>query len=33
VDPRAVLQLAGRPEIAQVAGEVRSRLEPVLAAL
>lgn len=33
MDPRAVLQLVGRPEIASVAGEVRERLERVLAAL
>jgi uncharacterized protein (DUF302 family) len=33
MDPRAVLQLVGRPEIAQIAGEVRERLERVLAAL
>jgi uncharacterized protein (DUF302 family) len=33
MDPRAVLQLVGRPEIASVAGEVRARLERVLAAL
>jgi len=33
MDPRAVLQLVGRPEIATIAGEVRARLERVLAAL
>ena len=33
MDPRAVLQLVGRPEIAAIAGEVRLRLERVLAAL
>lgn len=33
MDPRAVLQLVGRPEIAAIAGEVRSRLERVLASL
>jgi len=33
MDPRAVLQLVDRPEIAAIAGEVRSRLERVLAAL
>lgn len=33
MDPHAVLQLVGRPEIAQIAGEVRERLERVLAAL
>jgi uncharacterized protein (DUF302 family) len=33
MDPRAVLQLVGRPEIAAIAGEVRARLERVLAAL
>jgi uncharacterized protein (DUF302 family) len=33
MDPRAVLQLVGRPEIAEIAGEVRARLERVLAAL
>jgi uncharacterized protein (DUF302 family) len=33
MDPRAVLQLVGRPEIAAIAGDVRSRLERVLAAL
>lgn len=33
MDPRAVLQLVGRPEIAQIAGEVRARLERVLAAV
>ena len=33
MDPLAVLQLVGRPEIADIAGEVRNRLERVLAAL
>lgn len=33
MDPRAVLQLVDRPEIAAIAGEVRSRLERVLAML
>ena len=33
MDPRAVLQLTGRPEIAALAGEVRARLERVMAAL
>lgn len=33
MDPRAVLQLVGRPEIATIAGEVRARLERVLATL
>jgi uncharacterized protein (DUF302 family) len=33
MDPKAVLQLVGRPEIAEIAGEVRTRLERVLAAL
>ena len=33
MDPRAVLQLVERPEIAAIAGEVRSRLERVLASL
>jgi len=33
MDPRAVLQLVGRPEIAAIASEVRSRLERVLASL
>jgi uncharacterized protein (DUF302 family) len=33
MDPRAVLQLVGRPEVAQIAEEVRGRLERVLAAL
>ena len=33
MDPRAVLQLVGRPEIAAIAGEVRERLERVLASL
>ena len=33
MDPRAVLQLVERPEIAEIAGAVRERLERVLAAL
>ncbi len=33
MDPRAVLDLVGRPEIAQLAGEVRQRLERVMASL
>jgi len=33
MDPRAVLQLVDRPEIATIAGEVRARLERVLASL
>ena len=33
MDPRAVLELVGRPEITKIAGEVRSRLERVLAAV
>lgn len=33
MDPRAVLQLVGRPEIAQIAGQVRERLERVIASL
>ena len=33
MDPRAVLELVGRPEIAKIAGEVRGRLERVLAAM
>src|SRR3970040_968628 len=33
MDPRAVLQLVDRPEIAEIAGEVRQRLERVLAAV
>ena len=33
MDPRAVLQLVARPEIAEIAGEVRERLERVLAAV
>jgi uncharacterized protein (DUF302 family) len=33
MDPRAVLHLVARPEIEAIAGEVRSRLERVLAAL
>jgi uncharacterized protein (DUF302 family) len=33
MDPRAVLQLVDRSEIAAIAGEVRERLERVLAAL
>jgi uncharacterized protein (DUF302 family) len=33
MDPHAVLELVGRPEIASIAGEVRARLERVMAAL
>ncbi|HYU70782.1 MAG TPA: DUF302 domain-containing protein [Burkholderiales bacterium] len=33
MDPRAVLRLVDRPEIAVIAGEVRARLERVLAML
>jgi uncharacterized protein (DUF302 family) len=33
MDPRAVLQLTDRPEVAEIAGEVRARLERVMAAL
>lgn len=33
MDPQAVLRLVDRPEIAAIAGEVRSRLERVLASL
>jgi uncharacterized protein (DUF302 family) len=33
MDPRSVLQLTGRPEIETVAGEVRAKLERVLASL
>jgi uncharacterized protein (DUF302 family) len=33
MDPRSVLQLVGRPEVAEIAGEVRTRLERVLAAV
>lgn len=33
MDPRAVLDLVNKPEITQVAGEVRQRLERVMAAL
>lgn len=33
MDPQSVLQLVGRPEIGEIAGEVRARLERVLAAL
>jgi uncharacterized protein (DUF302 family) len=33
MDPNAVLQLVDRPEIGAIAGEVRQRLERVLAAL
>ncbi len=33
MDPEAVLQLAGRPEIGPIAKEVRERLERVLASL
>lgn len=33
MDPRAVLELTGRPDIAPIANEVRQRLERVLAAI
>jgi uncharacterized protein (DUF302 family) len=33
MDPNAVLQLVGRPEIAAIAAEVRARLERVMASL
>ena len=33
MDPRAVLQLVDRPEIAEIAGQVRTRLERVLASI
>jgi hypothetical protein len=33
MDPHAVLQLVGRPEIGEIAGEVRSRLQRVLQAM
>ena len=33
MDPQAVLQLTGRPDIAPIANEVRQRLERVLAAI
>jgi uncharacterized protein (DUF302 family) len=33
MDPRSVLQLVGRADIAEIAGEVRARLERVLAAI
>ena len=33
MDPDAVLELVGRPEVASIAGEVRARLERVMAAL
>jgi uncharacterized protein (DUF302 family) len=33
MDPQAVMQLVGRPEIADIGAEVRKRLERVLAAL
>ncbi len=33
MDPQAVLQLVDRPEIAEIAGEVRKRLERVLDAV
>jgi len=33
MDPRAVLQLVDRPEIAEIAAQVRTRLERVLASL
>ncbi len=33
MDPNAVLELVGKPEIAQLAGEVKQRLERVMRAL
>ena len=33
MDPNAVLELVGRPEIGRIAAEVRARLERVMAAL
>jgi uncharacterized protein (DUF302 family) len=33
MDPNAVLQLVDRPEVAEIAAEVRARLERVMAAL
>jgi hypothetical protein len=33
MDPNAVLELVGKPEINRVAGEVRQRLERVMAAV
>ena len=33
MDPDAVLELVGRPEVASIAGEVRARLQRVMAAL
>jgi len=33
MDPLAVMQLVGRPEVEAIAGEVRTRLERVLAAV
>jgi hypothetical protein len=33
MDPQAVLQLVERPEIAEIATEVRKRLERVIASL
>ncbi len=33
MDPEAVLQLVGRPEVAPIAAEVKNRLQRVLAAL
>jgi len=33
MDPRAVLQLVDRPEIAEIAAQVRTRLERVLASM
>lgn len=33
MDPRAVLELVGRPEVTKIASEVRIRLERVLAAV
>jgi len=33
MDPNAVLELVNRPEVTQLAGEVRQRLQRVMAAL
>lgn len=33
MDPQAVMQLVGRPEIAEIAAEVRKRLERVVASM
>jgi uncharacterized protein (DUF302 family) len=33
MDPLAVMELVGKPEVAKIAGEVRGRLDRVLAAL